>query len=145
MLFICPSKVIPSLLETPCLYKSSLLFSRNSSPAGFPALSEPFLLPFLHVRPGLHMFLIAEPLGGQQEQLCASWPQSQHCERILFSKSSDTQFQYLTTQQVCHIVTFSMSFSESGLFLVLGSQTAAFFLPLPPPPTETWIWSLPPR
>jgi len=72
VLSIYPVKVSPSPLETQCLYKFSLLCSRNSSPASLPALSEPFLLTVLHTRHTLHVVLMAGPLGGQQEH------QSQH-------------------------------------------------------------------
>lgn len=72
MLFICPIRVGPSLLGTPCLYKFILLFSRNSFPARLPPSSEPFLLPFLHARHGLHMVLMAEPLGGEATRQLAT-------------------------------------------------------------------------
>lgn len=124
MLFICPIKVTPSLHETQFLYKFSLqIFLSSKTPCSVRFIPPP--------HPAHWSLWRAGHLGGQQEQLRASWPQLQHGERILFSKTSDTQFQCVTTHQVCRVIMSRMSFTESRLFLESGSQTAAFFSSFP--------------
>lgn len=134
MLFVCPLKFSLSLLETQCLYNFSQLFSRNSSPERLPCFVRAISPPVLHARHALHVVLVVGCLGGQQEPSTEST-----------SFTQNTSFTQKVLAQsgcaaVCHIITSTLSFSEPGFFLALGSSTAAFFIPFPL--SKHWVWSL---
>lgn len=138
MLFVSPLKFSPLLLETQCLYNFSQLFQQKFLPRKAPCFVRAISPPVLHARHALHVVLTVGCLGGQQEQLQLAAVPALRAHPLL--KKLRHAIPASGCAAVCHSITSSLSFSESGFFLALGSSAAAFFIPFPP--SEPWIWSL---
>lgn len=135
MLFVCPLKFSPPASETRYLYDFSQLFSRNSSPGRLPLPRQSHF----SCSSALKVCTARGPHGGMSGRAAGAAPAG-HSSNIENTSFTQKVLTCESSEWLCHIITSSLSFSESGFFLALGSSTAAFFIPFPL--SKPWIWSL---
>lgn len=122
VLFVCPLKCSPSLLETQCLYNFSQLFGRNSPPGRLPLLCQSHS-PSSPARKACTACGPHSGMSGRAPGASGHSPSSENTsctQKVLTHNSS---------KWLCSSV--SHHHTQSGFFLPSGSAAAAFFIPSP--------------